>query len=176
MAWPQTWRTLASYSRDVATNFDIMNDAKNSLPDLARLVGERLAVVQTLAESLEESQDALRRNNAEAIARGAAHQAELCRHWSRLEEQLRAEADRRLALPATPGLILLPADEQSARLKVEWEALRIRIRYLTRVHSSLLRHMQRSLSILQHVVDTCNTTYAPGSALPAKNAHLIRGE
>lgn len=153
-----------------------MNDVRNLVPDLTRLVGERLAVVRTLTESLEESQGALRRNNAEVIARGAAHQAELCRHWSRLEEQLRAEADRRRALSATADHILLPADEQSARLKAEWEALRIRVQYLARVHSSLLRHMQRSLSILQRVVDTCNTTYAPGSALPAKNAGPIRGE
>jgi hypothetical protein len=38
-----------------------------------------------LAESMELSSLALARNDAEAIARGAAHQAELCRQWSCLE-------------------------------------------------------------------------------------------
>lgn len=152
-----------------------MNDVKNSLPDLARLVGERLAVVRTLAESLEESQSSLRQNNAEAIARGAAHQAELCRHWSRLEEQLRVEATHRTAMPVL-NRTHSPDEERSAQLEAEWQALQTRIRYLTRVHSSLLRHMQRSLSILQRVLATCNSTYAPGSALAAYNPRPIGGE
>ena len=74
-----------------------MNPAAKSLPDLAALLDRRLAVVGTLATSLEESRLALLRNDAEAIARGAAHQAELCRQWGLLEDQLRAKADRHAA-------------------------------------------------------------------------------
>lgn len=129
----------------------------NSLPELTHLLQQRLAVVATLAASLEESRLSLVRNDAEEIARGAAHQAELCRRWARLEEQLRAEAAHHLA----PGSAASPALERSTQLEAEWQALKKRVAYLTRVHYSLLRHMQRSLGILQRVVDSCAVTYVP---------------
>jgi hypothetical protein len=133
-----------------------MNPAANPLPELATLLAQRLALVGTLAISLEESRLALVRNDAEAIARGAAHQAELCRQWGNLEKQLRAQAAR------LPSPAAAPSDTQrSAELEAEWQALRRRIAYLTRVHCSLLRHMQRSLGILQRVVESCAATYVP---------------
>ena len=146
-----------------------MNNADHSLPELSALLNERLALVGTLATSLEASRLALIRNDAEAIARGAAHQAELCYQWSRLEGQLRSEASRRLAPPKHTRS---PETEHSAQLEAEWQALCKRIRYLTRVHWSLLRHMQRSLGILQRVVDGCAPTYTralvePGMQLGA---------
>lgn len=140
-----------------------MNSLDNSVSELARLLEKRLALVGTLADSLEASRVALGRNDAEAIARGAAHQAELCRQWGRLEDQLRTEAARRrtLELPAAAISAGSAEAEHSARLEAEWAALGARIRYLTRVHWSLLRHMQRSLAILKRVVDTCAPTYTP---------------
>lgn len=132
-----------------------------SLPELGKLIEQRLALLRVLAESLESSSLALAQNDAEAIARGAAHQAELCRQWSRLEDQLRREAGRRSA-PPSAGASGKPAQaEHSARLQAEWEALGIRIRYLTRVHWSLLRHLQRSLAVMNRVVDSCALTYTP---------------
>ena len=76
-----------------------MDNIDTSLPALSKLIEQRLALVRNLAESLESSTTALARNDAEAIARGAAHQAELCRQWSRLEDELRREAGRRSAPP-----------------------------------------------------------------------------
>ena len=122
-----------------------MDLTANSLPELTQLIEQRLALVRTLAESLESSSVALAQNDAEAIARGAAHQAELCRQWSRLEDKLRREAVRHPAAPAV-GLSAGSQTENSARLQAEWETLGTRIRYVTRVHWSLLRHLQRSLA------------------------------
>lgn len=151
-----------------------MNDTDTSLPELATLLHERLALVGTLAASLEASRLALVSNDAEAIARGAAHQAELCRQWSRLEAQLRAEAARRL--PAPPAASSNSESERSAQLEAEWLALRKRIGYLTRVHWSLLRHMQRSLGILQRVVDSCALTYTPAPGVVDSRLPLRAGE
>ena len=150
-----------------------MNNLENAFSPLDRLVNERLAVVRTLADSLEVSRLALLRNDAESIARGAAHQAELCRQWSLLEDQLRVEGERRVAAATSADF---PEGEQSARLAAEWETLRGRIRYLTRVHSSLLRHMQRSLSILQHVVESCAPTYLPAVSTPELDICLKTGD
>jgi hypothetical protein len=162
-----------------------MNGKDTSLPELSKLIEERLGLVGSLAESLELSSGALVRNDAEAIARGAAHQAELCRQWSCLEGKLSREAARYIAPTSAgapsvstpsagiPGASLPEASskdssgefgavEHSARLQAEWEALSARIRYLTRVHCSLLRHLQRSLAVLERVVDSCESTYTPG--------------
>jgi len=153
-----------------------MNDLDNSLPELAKLLEQRLAVVGTLAESLEASRLALGRNDAEAIARGAAHQAELCRQWSRLEEQLRAQAARRRILLAS-SIPAGPSEaERSAQLEAEWATLSTRIRYLTRVHWSLLRHMQRSLAVWNRVVASCAPTYSPSTGLAAIETRLRAGE
>lgn len=153
-----------------------MNDLDNSLPELAKLLGQRLAVVGTLAESLEASRLALGRNDAEAIARGAAHQAELCRQWSHLEEQLRAQAARRRIQPAGAAPADSPGAERSAQLEADWQALATRIRYLTRVHWSLLRHMQRSLAVWSRVAASCAPTYAPMAGLTAPQPHPRAGE
>ncbi|MGD0414184.1 MAG: flagellar export chaperone FlgN [Terriglobales bacterium] len=143
-----------------------MDDIDISLSALSKLVEQRLALVRSLAESLESSTPALVRNDAEAIARGAAHQAELCRQWSRLEDELRRAAESRSAAPPTAGASgKFPEAEHSARLQAEWETLGARIRYLTRVHWSLLRHLQRSLAVLNRVVDSCAVTYTPNPGL-----------
>ncbi len=142
-----------------------MDDIDTSLPELSRLIEQRLALLRSLAESLESSSLALVRNDAEAIARGAAHQAELCRQWSCLEDQLRRQVGRRSrgALAGASGNS--PEAEHSTRLQAEWETLGARIRYLTRVHWSLLRHLQRSLAVLNRVVDSCAPTYRPDPGL-----------
>jgi hypothetical protein len=160
-----------------------MRDSDNSQPDQAELqvdelhVGEllrqRLAVVDVLAQELDEGRAVLDRNDPEAIARGAAHQAELCRQWSKLEEQLRMQAAKRRLLgrnreagssPANSPVSSLPVssltEARSGELAAEWAALSARIRYLTRVHGSLLRHMQRSLVVWSHVNSICQPTYA----------------
>ncbi|MGA8540229.1 MAG: flagellar export chaperone FlgN [Terriglobales bacterium] len=142
-----------------------MDSFDNSLPDLSQLIEHRLALVRSLADSLESSSLALARNDAEAIARGAAHQAELCRQWARLEDKLRREAGRRSALPPSGAFANSPENEQLARLQAEWEALSARILYLTRVHRSLLRHLQRSLAVMHRVVDSCAPTYTPDPSL-----------
>jgi hypothetical protein len=147
-----------------------------SLPELSQLIEQRLRLLHSLAESLESSSLALARNDAEAIARGAAHQAELCRQWSRLEDELRRRAERRSAPPVgasskSPNKSLDNSLEasagtrQSAQLEAEWQALGVRIRYLTRVHWSLLRHLERSLAVLNRVVDSCAPTYTPNPNL-----------
>jgi hypothetical protein len=153
-----------------------MADIDRSLPELSALIEERFRLLRSLAESLETSQLALVRNDAEAIARGAAHQAELCRQWGLLEEQLRKRDQ-----PATPlvnhGDDHSPDGAYSQRVQVEWEELGTRIRYLTRVHWSLLRHMQRSLAIVSRVVESCAPTYtAPGPGLSRPEAATGAGE
>ena len=145
-----------------------MADIKASLPALGALLEQRLGLVRRLAESLEVSQSALLRNDAEAVARGAAHQAELCRQWSRLEDGLRCEASHNAAPP--------DETEHSARLQAEWDELGARIRHLTRVHWSLLRHMQRSLAVLQRVVESCAPTYTPGPGPLRPDAGWQAGE
>ncbi len=143
----------------------LMNNADNSLTELSRLLERRLALVGTLATSLEASRLALIRNDAEAIARGAAHQAELCHQWSQLEDQLRFEAARRTARARSGPNAGFPNDagfsneERGIQLDAEWQAIGKRIRHLTRVHRSLLRHMQRSLAVVKRVVDSCAPTY-----------------
>src|SRR5205085_12063850 len=101
------------------------------LPQLGDLIEMRLLLVRNLAESLEASQYALVHNDAEMIARGAARQAELCRQWSELEDQLRRESPRHSAVKATDNL---NEEQRSAQIKCEFGNLVARIRYLTRVH------------------------------------------
>jgi hypothetical protein len=163
-----------------------MNNIDTSLPELSKLIEQRLALLRSLAESLEFSSLALVQNDAEAIARGAAHQAELCRQWSALEEELRREASRRSAPPSAAASANFsqtnslqpnsPKTGQSARLQAEWETLAARIRYLTRVHWSLLRHLERSLAVLNRVVDSCAPTYTPDPGLLRTEVRLRAGE
>lgn len=164
----------------------LMNIADNSLLELSALLDQRLALVGTLATSLEASQLALIRNDAEAIARGAAHQAELCYQWSRLEDRLRTEAARGVAAPSarsSDGERSSSCDaehssdsEHSVHLEAEWRELCKRIRYLTRVHWSLLRHLQRSLGILKRVVDSCEPTYTPSPCFVEPRVPVGAGE
>ncbi|MGB0039929.1 MAG: hypothetical protein WA618_11785 [Terriglobales bacterium] len=182
-----------------------MNDADNSFPELALLLAQRLAVVSKLAASLEACRPALFGHDAEAIARGAAHQAELCREWSQLEDRLRAAAAHhpaRLSGTACAGTDSMsfnsadfdfadsasaqsasvssdstdPDQQRSTDLAADWQALARRIRYLTRVHSSLLRHVQRSLGILQRVVDSCAPTYLPAPGWNEPRLDVRAGE
>ncbi len=141
-----------------------MDPATTSLPELSQLIEQRHGLLRRLVESLESSSLALVQNDAEAIARGAAHQAELCRQWSCFEDQLRRAAHRRSAQPSLGAPGKFPEDGRTARLQSEWEALGTRIRYLTRVHWSLLRHLQRSLAVMNRVVDSCALTYTPDLA------------
>ncbi len=153
-----------------------MDAIDTSLPELSKLIERRLALLRSLAESLEFSSLALAQNDAEAIARGAAHQAELCRQWSRLEDELRREAGRRSVPPLAGASGSSPEGDHSARLQAEWETLGARIRYLTRVHWSLLRHMQRSLAVLNRVVDSCASTYTPAPGLLRPEVRIGVGE
>ncbi len=153
-----------------------MDAIDTSLPELSKLIEQRLALLRSLAESLEFSSLALAQNDAEAIARGAAHQAELCRQWSRLEDELRREAGRRSVPPLAGASGSSPEADHSARLQAEWERLGARIRYLTRVHWSLLRHMQRSLAVLNRVVDSCASTYTPAPGLLRPEVRIGVGE
>jgi hypothetical protein len=146
-----------------------------SRPELGDLIEQRLGLLRRLAESLEFSRLALASNDAEAIARGAAHQAELCRQWSHLEDELRREAGRRL--PAVGAAGHSPEAESSARLQAEWVALTARIRHLTRVHWSLLCHMQRSLAVLNRVLESSSASvYTPDPGLLRPEARLRAGE
>lgn len=142
-----------------------MNNIDTSLPELSHLIEQRLALLRSLAESLESSSLALVQNDAEAIARGAAHQAELCRQWSHLENELRHETGRQSALPSASVPSNFSETAHSARLQAEWKTLGARIRYLTRVHWSLLRHLQHSLAVLNRVVESCAPTYTPDPSL-----------
>ena len=153
-----------------------MENIATSLPALGMLIEQRLALVRNLAESLESSTTALARNDAEAIARGAAHQAELCRQWSLLEDELRREAGRRLAAPSNGASGNSPEAAHSAQLQAEWQELGARIRYLTRVHWSLLRHLERSLAVLSRVVDSCAPTYTPDPGLLRTEVRLRAAE
>ncbi|MGA7291815.1 MAG: flagellar export chaperone FlgN [Terriglobales bacterium] len=159
-----------------------MNEIETSLPELSKLIEQRLALLRSLTESLESSSVALARNDAEAIARGAAHQAELCRQWSHLEEELRPRARRGAGRSSKPTSDVdfretnSPEAGHSARLQAEWETLATRIRYLTRVHWSLLRHLQRSLAVWNRVVDSCAPTYTPDPALLRTEVRLQTGE
>jgi hypothetical protein len=145
-----------------------MDDLDTTLPELSQLIEQRLVLVRNLAASLESSTLSLVRNDAEAIARGAAHQAELCRQWSHLEDELRPAVLRPAneAGCGSPGRAdHLSETERCAQLQAEWNTLGARIRYLTRVHCSLLRHLERSLAVLGRVVDSCGATYKPNSRL-----------
>src|SRR5256885_16276523 len=97
-----------------------------TLPQLGDLIETRLLLLRRLAESLETSQYALVRNDAETIARGAAHQAELCRQWSELENQLRRESGRHSAADAGGTL---NNEQRSAQIERELASLVARIRY-----------------------------------------------
>ena len=150
-----------------------MKNIDRSLPALSLLIEQRLELMRSLAASLETSSLALVRNDSDAIARGAAHQAQLCRQWSHLESELRCQVKEPAARPSDPGDASPAAD--SLRLQAEWEALVKRIRYLTRVHWSLLRHLERSLVALRRVVDSCAPTYALQSAILTRDPRLDAG-
>lgn len=153
-----------------------MEDFDKSLRGAERLLQERLDIVGALVESLESSRLALRRNQAEAIARGAAHQAELCRHWSRLEDELRSQALRRRSIPPASTPSASVDTERSAQLAAEWAKLSARVRYLARVHQSLLRHLQRSLEVWSRIAASSSLTYTPGRGHVSPSAHLRAGE
>ena len=125
------------------------------LSQLDSPIEERLAVMRRLAESLEENQLSLLRNDTEAIARGAAHQAELCRQWRQLESQLKYRP-REVHKENEPA-----GNRRSAQLQAEWQALSARIRHLTRVHLSLLRYLDRSMTVLRNIMQSCAPTYGP---------------
>lgn len=84
------------------------------------LISTRLFLLRDLAASLEVSQLALSENDAEKIARGAAHQAELCRQWSLLEDQLRRESDRE-------PLSLVDAAARSSKLPSPFDGSKPRV-------------------------------------------------
>jgi len=153
-----------------------MADIDTCLPELSALIEQRLGLLRRLAESVEVSQLALVRNDAEGIARGAAHQAELCRQWGLLEEQLRHRVEHPAPPAADDGDDRFRDREHSARLAAEWDALGARIRYLTRVHWSLLRHMQRSLAVLNRVVESCAPTYRPDPGCCRPEVGMRAGE
>jgi hypothetical protein len=150
-----------------------MENLDASLPELSQMIQQRRLLVGHLAESLDSSNMALAHNDAEAIARGASHQAELCRQWSCLEVDLRGASSRRMAISPRGAVVSETCSpethstehENSARLQAEWVKLSARIRYLTRMHGSLLRHLERSLAIMNRVVDSCASTYTPAPAL-----------
>jgi hypothetical protein len=146
------------------------------LPQLTDLIEQRLLLLHHLADSLEVSRSALLCNDAEAIARGAAHQAELCRQWSRLEDQLRSESERRPVCPSEPAADDSPEASHLSQIEEEWAALGARIRHLTRVHCSLLRHLQRSLEVLTRVVESCAPTYTPETGLLRTQVRARAGE
>ena len=131
--------------------------------------------MRQLAESLEQGQLSLVRNDTEAIARGAAHQAELCRQWSRLESELKLRlqtnsnrADRGQESSDNPRFV---------ELQAEWQALSSRIQHLARVHWSLLRYLDRSMAVLQRVIQSCAPTYQPGpNLLRPEELRLRAGE
>ena len=139
-------------------------------------IAERLLLLRDLAQSLEVSQFALARNDAEMIARGASRQAELCRQWSLLEDQLRREYEQRPLRSTKPAAYQSPEALSSAQHEREFAALSVRIRHLTRVHCSLLRHLQRSLAIVAHVVESCAPTYAPELTLLRAETRLQAGD
>ncbi len=141
-----------------------MKNIDSSLPALSLLIEQRLELLRSLSASLQTSSLALVRNDSDAIARGAAHQAELCRQWSCLESELRRKTKERDDRPSVQGGQLAAAAD-SMRLQEEWEALARRIRYLTRVHWSLLRHLERSLAVMRRVVDSCAPTYLESAIL-----------
>ena len=125
------------------------------LPQLESAIEERNSVMRELATCLEESQLCLVRNDVEAIARGAAHQAELCRQWGQLESQLQYR-------PREVQKENEPVDNRrSAELQAEWQALSARIRHLARVHLSLLRYLDRSMAVLRNIMQSCAPTYGP---------------
>jgi len=142
------------------------------LPQLAALIETRLLLVRNLADSLEASRSALLSNDAEAIARGAAHQAELCRQWGRLEEQIRQEREQRSGYGS--GQTGNESPQGMAKLEDEWAELSARIRHLTRVHLSLLRHLNRSLAVLARVAESCAPTYTAGP-LPSDAGTQVGG-
>lgn len=150
-----------------------------TFPELGQLIEKRTALLRCLADSLDSSTPALVSNDVEAIARGASHQAELCRQWSQLEAELRQQtaalqlAERASPRPAAPNS---PETNRSARLQAEFDNLSTRIRYLTRVHWSLLRHLNRSLAILHRVVDSCAPTYTPQSGMLDPEIRIRAGE
>lgn len=148
-----------------------MHEIDPSGSELGGLLEERLALLRNVAESLEFSSLSLVENDAQAIARGAEHQAELCRQWSCLEDRLRPHKGR-VCLPAA-ALDEPAANADCARLQAEFELLSARIRYLTRVHCSLLRHLQRSLAILNRVVNSCAPTYGPDSEMFRTEVGLV---
>jgi len=133
---------------------------ESHLPQLASLIETRLLLVRNLADSLEASRSALLANDAEAIAQGAAHQAALCRQWGRLEEQIRHEREHS---PSPESTDQSSDKAQLAQLENDWADLSARIRHLTRVHLSLLRHLSRSLAVLARVAESCAPTYAPAA-------------
>lgn len=129
----------------------------STLPQITSLIETRLLLVRHLADSLEVSRSDLLANDVEAIARGAAHQAELCRQWSQLEDQVRRAREQSPTL-ATGGF---PEAKHLPQLEQEWAELSARIRHLSRVHLSLLRHLNRSLAVLERVVESCAPMYRP---------------
>ncbi|HXY78243.1 MAG TPA: hypothetical protein VEH47_05475 [Candidatus Acidoferrales bacterium] len=89
---------------------------------------------------------------------------------------MRREAGRRSGPPPVGASGNAPKTGHSARLQAEWETLGTRIRYLTRVHWSLLRHLERSLAVLNRVVDSCAPTYTPNPGLLRTEVRLVPGE
>jgi hypothetical protein len=135
---------------------------------LSQLIDRRSALGWKLAASLECSTAALVHNDAAAILHGTREQSELCRQWSAIENELRRRVGGRF-------LHLGPDFSQYADLKAEWDAIGLRLRYVTRVHAALLRHREHTLGILSHQIDRYAPTYTAHAGRSCLEFRLPKG-
>lgn len=139
-----------------------------------QLLERRLALMQDLANSLEQVQTAVVRSDLGGINGHTARQGELCEALRQLEsEAVQIRNPIGGVLPKQNIWAQLPEDV-SPQVRERWQTLaqeltqvELRVVQLNRVYGALLRRAQRTLSIFMRVLASSANTYTPPECRPA---------
>jgi len=128
------------------------------------LLEQQLAVMRSLATSLEQSQKFILTLDSPQLERHVAQQQDLCRQWRELQGVAVSTPRSGAYLPApiaheTPGTTV-PSSERRSALVQEVSQVERQIRHLNRVHAALLKYMHRSMTVLANLLSVSDHTYA----------------
>jgi flagellar biosynthesis/type III secretory pathway chaperone len=143
------------------------------LTSSVELFERRLALMRTLASSLEQVQHAVVRSDLRGMDDHTAKQREICQALHRNSK--RGEScPQKLRLNLAEGAVSPEMQRRCRTLAEELSEVEMRVSQLNRVYGGLLRRAQRTLQIFQRVLASSANTYAPPKCLPANPPSLMQ--